>query len=173
MVIRRTAIRDADPSTLLATYLSDHLAGATGGVALTRRTLDSNRGTELEPFLEQLLQDIVEDREALERLMDALDVDGSPLKRSVALTAERLGRLKLNGQLVGYSPLSRLVELEGLAAGVETKLNLWRSLRSAFPQDTLPADIDLDALIERAEEQRRTIEDHRQRAAAAAFSGAV
>ena len=38
-----------------------------------------------------------------------------------AWTAEELERLKLNGQLAGYSPLSRLVELEGLAVGIEGK----------------------------------------------------
>ena len=33
--------------------------------------------------------------------------------------AEKAGRLKLNGSLLTYSPLSRLVELEGLSLGVE------------------------------------------------------
>ncbi|MBW3665741.1 MAG: GDP-mannose 4,6-dehydratase, partial [Actinobacteria bacterium] len=81
-----------------------------------------NRGTELQPVLERLVEEIGEDRVTLQQLMRHLGVDGSQIKNTVAVTAERLGRLKLNGQLIGYSPLSRLVELEGLAAGVETKL---------------------------------------------------
>lgn len=173
MTTLRTTLRDAGPSTLLSVYLSDHLAGATAGTELARRTLDNNRGSELEPFLEGLLGEIVEDRATLERLMSHLGVPASQIKQAVAVAAERVGRFKLNGQLVGYSPLSRLVELEGLAAGVETKLNLWRSLREAIPEPALPSDVDLGSLIDRAEEQRGTIEHHRQRAATAAFSGAV
>lgn len=166
----RTNLRHSEPSTLLNIYLSDHLAGATGGVELARRALDNNRGSELEPFLEQLLEEVIEDRATLERLMGHLDLQGSQLKRAVAVAAERVARLKLNGQLLGYSPLSRLVELEGLAAGVETKLNLWRSLRAALSEEVLPPDVDLSALIERAERQRETIERHRQGAASAAFA---
>lgn len=172
MTMLRTNLRDAEPSALLSLYLSDHLAGATGGVELARRALDNNRGSELEPFLEQLLEEVLEDRETLERIMGHLDVEASQLKRAVAVAAERVGRLKLNGQLLGYSPLSRLVELEGLAAGVETKLNLWRSLREALSDEVLPPDVDLSALIGRAERQRETIKRHRQRAASAAFAGA-
>lgn len=36
--------------------------------------------------------------------------------------AEKLGRLKPNGQLHGYSPLSRVIELEGLYLGISGKL---------------------------------------------------
>ena len=43
--------------------------------------------------------------------MDDLGV-GSRAKDGAAWVAEKLGRLKTNGQLTGYSPLSRLVELE-------------------------------------------------------------
>lgn len=168
----RMQISDADSSTRLAVYLRDHLAGATAGLQLARRALGNNRGTELEPVLERLVGEIGEDRATLQRLMRHLGVDGSQLKNTAAVTAERLARLKLNGQLIGYSPLSRLVELEGLAAGVETKLNLWRSLREALPEGAWPADIDLDGLIERARAQRETIEQHRQAAAATAFAGA-
>ncbi len=173
MVTLRTTLRNAAPSTLLSVYLSDHLAGATGGIELARRALDNNRGSEFEPFLQELLKEVLQDRRALERLMRHLDVEASPLKRAAAVSVERIGRLKLNGQLVGYSPLSRLVELEGLAAGVETKLNLWRSLREVLPPEALPAGIDLGTLIERAERQRKTIERHRLRAAGNALSGAV
>lgn len=165
-------ISDADASTRLAVYLSDHLAGATAGLELARRALDNNRGTELEPVLERLTEEIGEDRVTLQQLMGHLGVNGSRIKNTMAVTAERVARLKLNGQLIGYSPLSRMVELEGMAAGVETKLNLWRSLREGLPEGALPADIDLDGLIERARAQRETIERHRQAAAATAFAGA-
>jgi hypothetical protein len=41
--------------------------------------------------------------------------------------------LKLNGQLRGYSPLSRLDELELLQIGVAGKRRLWRALEHTTP----------------------------------------
>jgi hypothetical protein len=84
------------------------------------------------------------------------------------LVAERLGRLKLNGQLTGYSDLSRLLELEGLTIGVRGKHALWQNLRSAGIQEHVP-DIALDRLIERAEAQLSGLERHRLAAAATAL----
>jgi hypothetical protein len=49
--------------------------------------------------------------------------------------AEKAGRLKLNGELLGYSPLSRLEELEALSLGVEGKLALWTALRRTHGDD--------------------------------------
>ena len=41
-----------------------------------------------------------------------------------ALLGERLARLKPNGKVFRYSPLSRVLELEGLIMGVTGKLQL-------------------------------------------------
>ena len=83
---------------------------------------------------------------------------------------EKAGRLKLNGQLRGYSPLSRLVELEGLALGVTGKLAVWKALR--LIADTEPAldAAELDRLIDSAEEQQRGLEEHRLEAAREALA---
>ena len=153
------------PAKLLAIYLNDHLAGATVGVELARRSLRSNRGTELGRFLDGLERELVEDRRELERLMGALGVSPSPVKRVAGVVAERVGRLKLNGQLTGYSPLSRVLELEGLAIGIEGKLSLWRNLRDAADVRERVPDVDLDRLIERGERQRAGVERHRLDAA--------
>ena len=65
----------------LASYLNDHLAGATLAVELARRTARANAGTALGVFLtESLVPEITEDRETLERLMDALVVKRSRSK---------------------------------------------------------------------------------------------
>ena len=53
--------------------------------------------------------------------MDRLGVAQGRLKPLAAVFGERLGRLKLNGRLWGYSPLSRLDELELLQIGVVGK----------------------------------------------------
>jgi hypothetical protein len=77
--------------------------------------------------------------------------------------AEKVGRLKPNGHLTTYSPLSRLLELEGLAGGIEMKRALWLALQESEAEA-------MQALIDRAVEQRERLEPHRAAAARAALS---
>lgn len=151
----------------LRIYLNDHLAGAVAGEELAKRCLKNNQGTDLGRFLARLVDEIGEDRRALDRIMDAAGAPRDRAKGAAAWLAEKAGRLKLNGQIRGYSPLSRLVELEGLAIGVEGKLRGWRALQSASVR--VPADIDLDRLVERAESQAEELETHRRAASATAL----
>src|SRR4051812_49743271 len=111
---------------LIAIYLNDHLAGATGGLELARRALGANRGSDFEAPLERLATEIAEDRDALVDVMGRLGVARDPLKVWAGWAAEKWGRLKLNGRISGYSPLSRVLELEVLALGVEGKRTMWR-----------------------------------------------
>jgi hypothetical protein len=156
-------------SDLLAIYLNDHLAGATGGLELVRRSLGANRGTAFEAPLERLATEIGEDRDALLHVMDRLGVARDPLKQWAGWAAEKAGRLKRNGRLVGYSPLSRVLELEVLALGIEGKRALWRALDEVASGDARLDDVDLAALLRRADAQRRLVERQRVRAAALAF----
>src|SRR3954453_6532406 len=118
----------ANVGNYLGTYLNDHLAGATIGRELSRRAAGENRGTPLGDFLEKLHEEIADDRQTLLDVMDALDVGEDHVKTIAARVGERIGRLKPNGNLLSYSPLSRVVELEGLALGVTGKQGLWRAL---------------------------------------------
>jgi hypothetical protein len=149
----------------LSIYLNDHLAGATAGANLARRAAKSNDGTDYGPGLQAIANDIDEDRAALLHVMQRLAVAQDHLKTALAWGAERAGRFKLNGQLFGYSPLSRLEEIETLSLGVEAKLALWRALQSTRGSDPRLTDIDLDILIDRARSQRRRLERLRTRAA--------
>jgi hypothetical protein len=155
---------------LLGIYLNDHLAGATAGCELAKRSLGSNKGTTYEPFLRDLVTEIEEDKRELEHLMDTLGVPRDRLKPVIAWTAEKIGRLKLNGQLTGYSPLSRMVELEGLLLGVTGKRSLWHALQQIAGHDPRLSVTDFDKLITRAEEQLESLEIHRLRAAADALT---
>jgi hypothetical protein len=154
---------------LRAIYLNDHLAGATGALELVKRAAGSNRGGELGGFLARLRDEIAEDRETLIEAMRRLDVGLDRAKVAAGWAAEKVGRLKLNGRLVGYSPLSRVVELEALALGVAAKLGCWRTL--ADLDDTRLLDLDLEGLIQRAERQRDDLERFRLEAARKAFAG--
>jgi hypothetical protein len=149
----------------LSIYLNDHFAAATAGANLARRVAGSNEGTSYASVLEAVATEIAEDRAALFDVMRRLSVSQDRLKTALAWGAERAGRLKLNGQLLGYSPLSRLEEIETLSLGVEGKLGLWRALRSTHGTDPRLTDVDLDELIDRARSQRRSLEGLRTRAA--------
>jgi hypothetical protein len=155
----------------LRIYLQDHLAGSTGGLELARRARGSNEGTPYGEPLERLADDIEADRRALESLMDDLGFGADRAKNVAFWVAEKAGRLKPNGQLTGYSPLSRMIEIEGLITGVNGKRSLWLTLREvAETESELDAD-RLGRLIERAEEQLATLHDLRSRAGREAFAG--
>ena len=148
------------PARYLPIYLNDHLAGATLGVELARRTRGEN-ADELGEFLDWLVDQVVEDRAALLSLMRRLGVTPSRGKVAGAWAAEKIGRLKPNGRVSGYSPLSRLVELEGLASGIEGKRSLWLALLEVVAVDARLDREELELLAERAREQRERLEPHR------------
>jgi hypothetical protein len=164
------ALRQADARTRLATYLNDHLGGSVTGRELAQRTLQANRGNEYGVVLEDIVRQIEEDVDSLEAVMDRLGVKPDRVKEAIGWTAEKLGRLKLNGQLLGYSPLSRLIELEGLMLGIAGKVALWISLSSVFADDPRLEGIDLEQLTRRAREQRQTVERLRRQAAREALT---
>ena len=157
--------------SLLAIYLNDHLAGATGGLELARRSSRQNQEGELGSFLRRLADEIAEDREALSRIMQTLDIGRDRVKVAGGWTAEKLGRLKPNGRLTGYSPLSRVVELEGLIVGVNGKLALWQSLLQVAPAEPRIDTAEIEALARRAEAQIEELRRHHRGAATEAFAG--
>ena len=99
--------------------------------------------------------------------MERLGVKPNRLKDAGGWTAEKLGRLKPNNSLLSYSPLSRVVELEGLVIGVTGKLALWESMRDVLGESL--DGIDFVALAERASEQRSRLERLRRTAAVEAM----
>lgn len=138
---------------LLAIYLQDHLAAATLGMELARRAASENVGTPLGRTLGTLAVEIADDRESLKSIMFAMGIAPDRLKNVVAWTGEKAGRLKLNGRLTSYSPLSGVLEIEWLIAGVSGKRALWRALRSLAREDARLQAAQLDDLIVRAERQ--------------------
>lgn len=161
------------PTTItehLETYLQDHRAGAESGSDLARRMLSENEGTPYEDFLAHLAEEIEEDVSTLEQIMDRLDVDRSALKAAAAKVGEKVGRLKPNNALTSYSPLSRVLEFEGLRAGVQGKLSLWDSLLEIAPFDERIDAEEIGALIQRAEAQLKGLRVHHRLAAREALA---
>ena len=155
---------------LVAIYLNDELALGVAGRELARRAQRENAATELGTFLQRLAVEVTEDVDTLERIMERLGVPLSPVKRPLALVAERVGRLKPNGRLRGYSPLSRFLELESLALGLDGKKLLWSNLRDLAGVGGRLGDVEFDALIERAQKQRDDLEPHRVEAGRVALA---
>lgn len=153
----------------LATYLRDHLASAVAGSELARRMAKRERHNALGDQVNLLLEAIQEDRRTLEQVMDQFDVSKSRLKNSTAWLGEKLSRLKLNGNVVRRSPLSPLVELEGLTMGATGKRNLWETLQVSpwsreFPQ------IDFEEMIGRADDQIELLREVHRIVAKTVFS---
>ncbi len=154
----------------LPIYLNDHYAGSTAGVELAKRAAKNNRGNaEFGPPLTRLASEIAEDRETLKQIMDRLAVSEDRIKASLFWVGEKVGRLKPNGELLQFSPLSRVVELEGLLTGVSGKLSLWRTLLELAPKDERFHEGELDVLVTRAEDQLRRLHALRGAAGLIAF----
>jgi hypothetical protein len=150
----------------LAIYLNDHLGGSTAGRDLARRAAAHNQGRgDYGPALARIAREIAADRDSLLEAMAALGVRRDPIKVLGAWVGEKLSRLKPNGQLLGYSPLSRVVELESLSLGVRGKLNLWLALSDALAADERLRGLDLAELADRARRQIADLDELRQRAA--------
>jgi hypothetical protein len=124
----------------LGIYLNDHLAMFSANHELVERSLASNEGSDLGKALRELLASLEEDRRTLESLMAEREVTPSRVKEAGAWLAERVGRLKLNGQITGYSPLSRLVEVEGIGLALEAKRAFWSTLSEVGIQQAGGAD---------------------------------
>jgi len=161
---------DPDGKKLLSIYMNDHLAASTLGVELVQRIASSNRGAPLGDLLERLTIEIKEDRATLERLMERVGAGRDRVKVTGAWAAEKVGRLKMNGQIRGYSPLSRLEELESLRLGISGKHDMWKTFARTLGE--VPG-FDFDQLATRAERQLQEIEPHRLEAAEQTFSDAA
>jgi hypothetical protein len=154
---------------LLHIYLRDHLAGSTFGLELVNRCRRKNAGTQFEAPVAQLAREIASDREALVEIVRRVGAGRSRVKVAVAWALEKGQRLMPSGRPFSYTPLSRVLELESLAAGITGKRALWRTLGDiAHRRDDLEG-YDFTALGERAEDQLRRVESLRVEAVRIAF----
>ena len=138
----------------LETYLNDHLAALTAAVELARGCHGSNPDEPLGPLLEHLESALEEERATIRILLSRLQLHESATKQGAAWLAEKLGRLKRNDSLLEYSSLSRVVELEGLLLAGQGRLLLWQAVAGLGSR----SGVECEALLERAQEQQRQLE---------------
>lgn len=146
-------------------YLNDHLAAIVALRDVAARARRANEGSPLARYLSEVEAELEDSRGRLLRVMRERAVRRDPLKRVAAWAAEKVGRLKLNGHLIAYSPLSRVLELEGLIAGAELEARTWEALGPL-------AGGDVSALTARCERRRQELVRHHRDAARVALGGA-
>jgi hypothetical protein len=142
---------------LLSIYLNDHLAGATGGVELFKRSASSQHDPMVRDELGRLGRQVVEDRDSLVQIMRRLGVQPRTYMSAIGWVGEKAGRLKPNGRIVKRSPVSDLAEFDALVLGVEGKLALWQLLRELAADDARLEPAELDRLATRAVAQLATL----------------
>lgn len=163
------SLANATPDERLRVYLNDHLAGATAGLALAKRIRDRNSGPVGQAFAD-LVPDIEADRRTLLDIVAAMEFSDSGLKQKLADAVEKVGRLKLNGQIFGYSLLSKMEELEAMSLGIEGKAKLWTALRTVAERRPQLQRFDFDHLEAQARLQHDRVEDLRLEAAGEALA---
>ncbi|HEX6862545.1 MAG TPA: hypothetical protein VF414_07015 [Thermoanaerobaculia bacterium] len=154
----------------IATYLNDHLAGATGAVELLEHLEKEHAGTEVGRLAAGLRADVEADRQTLESLMERLEVGRSRTRKAAAWLGEKAAELKLRLDDPAGGSLRLFESLEVLSLGIEGKRSLWRALAAAAEEAPHLRVADYEGLIRRAEEQRSRVETARLEAARRALA---
>ena len=155
----------AGDGRLLRIYMTDQLALGVLWREIARRAHGASNGSPEGAALGRVAAAIAEDVSTFEQIMRRLGFSPRHPKTLLAMVAERLGRLKLNGRIVSRSPLSRFEELDFLVMGIDGKVVLWQNLRDGAGLGARLPDVDFDRLIERALEQRALLEPFHAQAA--------
>jgi hypothetical protein len=156
---------------LLGVYCNDHLAAATGGIELVSRMISRWRGTPYEQPLEQLLDELRQERAGLRSTMASLGVPVRQYKQLATWVGEKLARAKLNGRLVSRSPLSDVIEFEFIATAVLAKRAGFESLRAVAEIDSRIDGALFERLIDQADDQHTWLAEARREVAGEVFGG--
>lgn len=98
-----------------------------------------NDETELGRVFLSYGESVSEQQSQLRSIMYEGDKKPRPLKQTVTWLTEKIGRLKPNDSLSGYTDFARVLELEMLIAGAQLRIRLWETLSETLtekPQDT-------------------------------------
>lgn len=147
----------------LATYLHDHLAGAVHAIETLKAMRDRQAGKPLGEFAATLLVEVEADRDTLRKLAESTGAGSSRLKEGASWLAERASRLKLTDE--SDHSIGTFEALEFLELGIHGKWALWCALDVAAVSDARLKGMDFKQLAERAETQRRLVNERRLEAA--------
>jgi hypothetical protein len=142
----------------LTKYLNDHLAGSVVALELLDHLSATHSKTELGTFFRQLRFDIAADRDALQELMERLDIGESRTRKASAWLTEKMTELKLAFDDPKDGSLRLFESLEALSLGIEGKRSLWIALIAAAEKSPSLRLVDYESLKQRAQEQRDRVE---------------
>lgn len=157
------------PHLNLKIYLNDHLAASVAGIQMAKHCLKNSQDSALKKFLSDFLAQVTEEQKLLKKIVIYLKDTQSPLKRMGAWVFEKIAHLKLN-YLQSNAEVSRLLELEGLLAGVHAKLDMWRMVERLSISNPEFPQYPFKSLIERVEKQLLSLEKFCLKAGEKAFS---
>lgn len=155
-------------SSVLTTYLNDHLAGSVAAVELLDLLLSTSPAEEQEAY-SKLRSEIEEDQRVLQQTIHRLGSKESRVRKAAAWLSEKLGQAKLQFDDPGDGALRTLEALETLGLGIQGKLALWRALETVA--DSIPElrALEFPRLQRRALDQFDRVDRLRLQAARAAF----
>ncbi|TWU05128.1 hypothetical protein CA54_58160 [Symmachiella macrocystis] len=156
--------------TRLNIYLNDHLALMVGEIDVAARCASSNRGTPLGDFLHRLEVEVEAQKSIVSNLIRRVGGTESSVKKGAMWLAEKLGRFKLNDSLLSYSDLSRVIELEALAAAAQERVALWDTMNAVVTSDERFAGITFSFFLDQSQQHLNEICTRRRYAATQAFS---
>lgn len=149
----------------IATYLNDHLAGATAAVELLEHLETAHAESGVGQAAAGLRAEIEADRQELRAVMDRLEIGESRARKASGWLGSKVTELKLRLDDRSGGDLHLFESLEVLSLGIEGKHGLWRALMAAA-QDTPGLRVaDYESLARRAVEQRSQVEAMRLEAA--------
>ncbi|MDQ6737740.1 MAG: hypothetical protein M3Z30_08580 [Gemmatimonadota bacterium] len=157
------------PHSDIQTYLSDHLAGASGAIALMEH-VEKAFGENVAGVIRAVRLDVSDDRDTLVRIASALSVHESAPRKLSGWLGEKLTEIKLALDGGECGPLNLLESLEAIGMGIGGKLALWEGLEHAGVSDDRLRAADYQRLAERARDQRKRIERLRLETVRAVFA---
>ena len=160
---------ESSPDERLGIYLNDHRALVVGELALADRARRACEGTRFAHHLTLHVSSTAVDLDDIDRMLDAIDRRVDRLKSTGARITERFGRLKLNGQMTGSSPLSSVVEVEGLIAASQARQTMWNVMSNHPLLRRVEPEIDAGERSAATVEQITTLREQLQIAAVEAF----
>ena len=139
----------------LHTYLQDHTAGAESAMVAMRALSEQTHDRVLSHLLSELLIEVAEDKQELEKLAHSVGSEPNVFKNAAAWMAAQVVDLKARA---GKTSFGAFEGLEFVSLGIQGKLHLWRALQRSAICTSSSYQLDYSLLIKRAESQHERVE---------------